>query len=325
LWLMGLESGKKPGGSKEDDLERLPLLQGATNRNKIFLDSSGDIFYKLENKKEQEHYKIIDTFRKELEQKGVIFPNLLETKQITDDGRLYVGVTRIPDFHAFDIAEHFGAYAISNPKTSFTTFLAAIDSIATTIPTQYFKEDDEEQLPGVLMFVNQTYGLIKEDIENIVEQKELVDLFTRSQKYIQNIPRVVQHKDANPSNWRTVDTENKTFVNMLDLETLGIARRGWDEGRTYSLLCLDEDKQKIFENLVLDHIAFEDTSQQIYFWRVVLFRSIRELNLIHTEKYRAPLEQYTNTQSGENINGNIKEGLLRNIRRALTELNARMT
>src|SRR3989344_6951682 len=103
---MGLESEKKSGESKECYLEQLPLLQGATNRNKIFLDSSGDIFYKLENKKEQEHYKIIDTFRKELEQKGVMFPTLLETRQITSDEGLYVGVTRIPNFHAFDIAEH---------------------------------------------------------------------------------------------------------------------------------------------------------------------------------------------------------------------------
>ena len=325
LWLMGLESGKKPGGSKEDDLERLPLLQGATNRNKIFLDSSGDIFYKLENKKEQEHYKIIDTFRKELEQKGVMFPTLLETRQITSDEGLYVGVTRIPNFHAFDIAEHFGAYTDPDPNPSFIAFLAALDSIATTIPAQHFEEEDEEALSAVLMFVNQAYDLIKEDVENIVGQKELADLFTKSQKYIQDIPRVVQHKDANSSNWRTVKVENKIFVNMLDLETLGVARREWDEGRMYSLLCLDEGKQEIFKNLVLDHAAFEDVSQQIYFWRVVLFRSIRELNLIYTEKYRAPLEQYTNTQGGENIKEDIKKGLLRNIKHSVTELNVRMT
>src|SRR3990167_5465034 len=232
LWLMGLESGKKPGGSKEDDLERLPLLQGATNRNKIFLDSSGDIFYKLENKKEQEHYKIIDTFRKELEQKGVMFPTLLETRQITSDEGLYVGATRIPNSHAFDTTVHFGAYTDPDPNPSFIEFLAALDSIATTIPAQHFEEEDEEALSAVLMFVNQAYDLIKEDVENIVGQKELADLFTKSQKYIQDIPRVVQHKDANSSNWRTVKVENKIFVNMLDLETLGVARREWNvEGR----------------------------------------------------------------------------------------------
>lgn len=53
----------------------------------------------------------------------------------------------------------------------------------------------------------------------------------------------VAHKDANPSNWRAVIVNDEISMNFIDLETLGLARPGWDEGRAYVLFSLSDKKR----------------------------------------------------------------------------------
>lgn len=312
-------------GSVEIDLAQLRPLEGATNKNTIYLDASGSVFYKLHSEKERANYTIIEKFRAHFEQKNIYFSKLVHAK-VTDQkgGTLYLGISKIPSFHSYDISEHFGDFKLQNLEVNLGTYLDALEEIARTIPVETFSDYDEEEFAGVLMFLNQSYPLLQKDLENLVSLEELVALFEKSQESVQKLSRVVQHKDANPSNWRAISHNDKTVIAMVDLETLGLARRGWDEGRMYTLLGLDSKKQELFLNLISTRSTFNNADKQTYFWRVVLFRTIREMLLLNSEKYRESLESYNGKNPHENIKERIMNSLKNTAQRAVKELRVQL-
>lgn len=103
-----------------------------------------------------------------------------------------------------------------------------------------------------------------------IELDYIVDLIIRSQKQVEGLPRVIQHKDANPSNWRIVSINARSVVSVIDIETFGLARRGWDKGRVYVQLCLDKTKQDNFLEVLNQHPKFQSDEARVYFWRVTL-------------------------------------------------------
>ncbi len=82
----------------------------------------------------------------------------------------------------------------------------------------------------------------------------------------------------------------KIYINFIDLETLGPARPGWDEGRNYVFFAMNSRRQEIFLELLKEEPVFRDEDSMMNFWRVVMLRCLREIYLLRTGKYDEPIE-----------------------------------
>lgn len=215
----------------------------------------------------------------------------------------------MPFFDSDNIAQRFGKFEL---KDDISTFKCLLDAFEEVLSVSDFSADvDEEKLENVLTMVQKDYSSISTFLQGQgIELDCVLNLISMSQKHIEGLPRVVQHKDANPSNWRIVNINAKSAVNVIDMETLGLARRGWDEGRVYVQMCLDRTKQENFLEVLNQHPKFQSDEAKIYFWRVVLFRCIRELSLIQSGKYSSAISEYDQAfPEHAEIANDIRKGL----------------
>jgi hypothetical protein len=250
----------------------------------------------------------------------VAFPILLKTGLSHGEAsQTHVALITLPGFHPYNVAEHFGKFSVSNRTETFSLYLNALDAFSNLPVDNFPAQPDDEKFEDVSDYIKTIYPSIQRDIETVADVDTLVGVFRRTQKHIEPLPRVIQHRDANPSNWRVVQVNEEKYINLIDLETVGLARRGWDEGRLYSLMSLDPQKQQEFKDIVYKHPSFETKESQMYFWRVVLFRSMRELKLINSGKYNTPITLY-NQQNSTNIEDSIKSGIVKTVRQTMNEL-----
>jgi hypothetical protein len=181
----------------------------------------------------------------------------------------YSAIVTLPHFLAYDITQHFGTFNFGDPQSTMEQYVYALDSIANVIPADEFgNHEDEEGLDGVLSYMASKRTIIEDEIGEAFQ--EVVNLLSKTQEVIEDLPKVTQHKDANPSNWRLLEMNGKTFIEMIDLETLGPARRGWDEGRMYTLTCLDPEKQGALLDIVNSHTSFEREEAKYIFGELCL-------------------------------------------------------
>ncbi|MCX7928355.1 MAG: hypothetical protein N2558_01555 [Patescibacteria group bacterium] len=302
-------------------------LINSEGRNLVRLSSDGAVVYKITSEKELKNYFILQKYRSVLSEMGVFYPFLLKTKNLKDDlGQEYVAFFRFPLFTPYNILERFGKFKTGNNNDSekaFRLLLKMFDAFEYLLPTEDFEGEDEEELKNVLNLLFLDWMQVVDDFQGLgVNFEKIQTLIENSQEVIECLPRVVQHKDANPSNWRIVHINGKDVINVIDMETLGLARRGWDEGRVFVQLSLDSLKQEKFLSILFSHDKFQDPKSRIYFWRVILFRCIRELALIKRGKYFNAILEYSNfrKENIDNIKDKIKDGLFTTASKAIKQL-----
>ena len=232
------------------------------------------------------NYEVLNRVREKLFAAGVSFPVLVGNADSPADRMTLMAITLLPDFKRFSIRQHFGEFSLPESKRAFNECLRAFDTLARTVPADTFQDsDDKEAEDAVRSFVMVSAKQLEKDPEIASRMSEILQSIAASQQSVAALPRVVQHRDASPSNWRFTQVNDQSFISFIDLETLGLARRGWDEGRLFTLLCLDSGKQAEFLSAVMNHPSFEDKEAKIYFWRTVVVRSLRELYLLESGRY----------------------------------------
>lgn len=258
---------------------------GSINHNPVYKSPDGALIYKPETTVSIKNAQVLRKYTQDLLNGGVCFPPILRGDLQNGHGKYYAMLT-LPHFHSYNTIEHFGGFEVHDTPRVLGAYLEAMKHIGKTIPTSEFAASslDEEREDLVWDMLSSYKGLIEDDYTR-GELCGLYEQIAASQTKIQNIPREVAHKDANHSNWRPIEVGGKIFIQFIDIDTLGLARPGWDEGRGYAMLALDEEKQDIFLKLLSQDKRFENPDVRLYFWRVVLLRCLRETVFLNKGKY----------------------------------------
>lgn len=98
---------------------------------------------------------------------------------------------------------------------------------------------------------------------------------------MENIPRVISHRDFTPGNIKTVPEEGCI---MLDWSTLGVSTIGADEGRWYVHYALDEVKQRDILDNYMENTDYDQTSL-LSLLLTIGMRSAREYKMMQEGAY----------------------------------------
>ncbi len=299
--------------------------KSTSNKPVLFSDEKGavckpSVGYEVEN------YRIIEKYKKQLAERGLYFP-LFVTDGIQVDYEQshgeYFKILTVPQYESYTVAGHFGELDFDHPATHFSAFFDALNTIGDVIPVSEFgyrDSQDEEGLDGVLNFAR--FSIAKAQIsEEVVKAEEVTSLLQQSQLTIDTIPFQTAHKDGNPNNWRYIQLGDKSGTFMIDLEGLGLARKGWDAGRMYTHLTLRTDLQEIFLNVAQEKKYFSSHAELVYFWRVVMTRSLRELSFLNQGRYHPSMQALyeDSTQQNEFISL-VRMSLINTLLQAKTNL-----
>ncbi len=295
-------------------------LTGGTNRNPVFSIYEGLIIYKPESEQELNNYKIVNKYRQKLQERGVCFPVLLQTKDLNSVPGYFAQIS-LPFFQPFTIEEHFGKFGLFEEKKVLEAYIKGIRTIGEVIPQYEFESHEEEGVDQTLAMVNTFREYVEDYTKTITPYINFSKIIKDNLISVEGLQLDVSHKDANPSNWRAVTINDKLFINFIDLETLGLAHPGWDEGRTYVLFAMNPERQKLFLELLKEEPAFQDKNILTNFWLVVMLRSLREIYFLKRGKYDESIENYKSIDSERN---ELKESIIsavgETLKQALKEL-----
>lgn len=140
-----------------------------------------------------------------------------------------------------------------------------------------------------------------------------------TQDDIETLPLFASHRDPNPNNFLIRERHGKYQVAVVDWETFGLSRVGYDEGRVMSYLALDINKQAEYGEYIRS--VLPDRRDQLYFWRVAANRSVREIMSLRNDHYDSRLAAGgRDGESVESVKIAITQGLTYVIRRCVSEL-----
>lgn len=121
-----------------------------------------------------------------------------------------------------------------------------------------------------------------------------------SQSHIIDLPQYPCHRDPNPNNYLWLEDER--VFKIVDWETFGMAREGYDEGRLFTYLALNPSAQMAYLQVCGPRLLQGDAG--VYFWRVVAMRAFREITSFHSGRYDMRLQ---------NENGRAKSAIIRSL------------
>jgi thiamine kinase-like enzyme len=104
---------------------------------------------------------------------------------------------------------------------------------------------------------------------------QIKTLVKKTQTHIELLPRHFSHGDLHNGNWSYHKLHNEDVISLIDMETSGLYRFGWDIGRMYTYLAgYPQDQEGLLEAITESLLS---ENEHIYFWRTVLIRSIRNI------------------------------------------------
>lgn len=309
----------------QDD-SQIEVINSGTNRNRVYSSHEGMFIHKPENERELENFGIIEKYRAKLAESGVCFPLLVSIHESDKGESKKMIMASFPYFQPYNIEEHFGKFKIVDEESVMRAYLKSLRTIAEVIPASEFagRKEDEEGLGGTIEMLGKFSDYIKKDTDKIVPYESFYEVIEKTQAGLGEMD-FVAHKDANPSNWRAVLINDKIFINFIDLETLGCARPGWDEGRAFVLFSLDPNKQRLMLEIMKDDQIFQDENTMTYFWRVVVLRSLRELYLLRNGKYDESFRSHISDETeSEELKEKVVNSILESLKTGLEEINKKI-
>ncbi len=304
------------------DISQVEVIDSGTNRSSVFSSHEGMLIHKPESRRELENFRIVERYRAKLVEKGVCFPLLISLRLANQGGSGELVMASFPYFEPYNIEEHFGRFQVFEEERVMRAYLKSLRTIADVIPASEFegRREDEEGLIETIEMLGEFASFIEDDTNKVVPYEVFYEIVEKTQIGLSEVG-FVAHKDANPSNWRAVLINDRIYINYIDLETLGCARPGWDEGRAFVLFSLDPNKQKMILGMMSEEKTFQNKNAMEYFWRVVVLRSLRELYLLRSGKYDAPLLSHTHDAiKKEDLKEEIVNSVLETLRRGIKEL-----
>lgn len=214
---------------------------------------------------------------------NILVPKLLSYDETNGSARL----TNIGMFPNLSPEKYFGQWEGYN-GVYFARMNAVFQKIRDmlpvgSIPNSADYEANEDGVPSSIRYVASG---ISSNMPAIYHERfdEIKQLISASQNTILNLPQYAAHRDPNPNNYCILD--NKT-VGIVDWETFGLARRGYDEARLFTYLALNKQAQDQYLEICGEKII--DGPTGLYFWRVACMRAFREATSFHSGHYDSRL------------------------------------
>lgn len=224
-------------------------------------------------------YRYLDRHRKSLSKNKtqVSIPSLLDYDRHQGLGLL----TNVGDFGCPSLSEYFGTS--QKYTTAYLSMLLHSFTIVRSLPKPLHlnnQSDYDERINSIISSLQYLESGItgNEPTTCIALYERVFDFVNESQEIIENSPLFPSHRDPNPTNF-IVD---ESLIKIIDWETFGLSRIGYDEGRLYTYLALNPCLQKKFKSMLTAKFT---RREEVYFWRVVACRSFREMVSIINGRY----------------------------------------
>ncbi len=269
---------------------------------------------------EVEAYRLLAEYEHLLQDEtvSVLVPRLLSYDEASQTALL----TNVGDFSHFSCTEYFGQSDVYTPH-----YYAAIHRVAcllrNNIPRSAIANQvDYEAIRGgrASSIDYLSSGLTGKEPKGVLELLDIARAIAdRTQADIETLPLRVSHRDPNPNNFLIKERNGKYEVAVVDWETFGLSRIGYDEGRAMSYLALDVKKQVEYGEYISRLLP--GRRERMYFWRVAANRRVRELISLGNNHYDSRI--VAGGQTGrlvESVKASISRGLTDIIWRSVTEL-----
>ncbi|MBI5151570.1 MAG: hypothetical protein HZA34_03275 [Candidatus Pacebacteria bacterium] len=219
--------------------------------------------------------------------------------------------------HQHSFTESYGAGTPGYEPYIFPTILQAFESIRQCIPSSLFPESlDDDRDEYFLPRIQHAYADIPNNVLEDLTEDSFQALMQKTSPAL-TLPRLSAHRDAHHQNWNVVTIRNEHHVQLIDLETFGLARPGWDEARIYSRFCLSEQKQDSFLDAFHAAEHLKDHQIHLYFWRCVAYKTLKGLHHLYGQHHAKKLNMLSDTQQ---IVEEVTRGRLRTLHRAKKEI-----
>ncbi len=229
-------------------------------------------------------YTILERYRAELVdgQPSLVVPKVLEQMP----GINLVKLSKLPGFKPMDIRQHFGDDSHYSSQ-DYELILSAFQKLRSTIPMveTSFASDYDLNLEGQLHFIaNQVNHPRVQNAPFLMQLGNLEEKIVKSQGVVDQLKSFVAHRDANVSNITIHETQLRgKQVQMIDWQTIGPAKIGYDEARFALTLSLNPSQQELLTNTFFSNI--NDSNIELYFWRTLAIRAFRGLCAVQTGFY----------------------------------------
>lgn len=268
---------------------------------------------------EAEAYAVLDYYRDQLHDDAVsvVVPRLVEY----DEGAQMGVLTNIGDFRHFSCTEYFG-----RSDTYVPSYYAAIHGVArvlrAVIPSSSVPNgrDYEVAQPGSVPAMGYLRsgltGNEPAEVGGLLEAVAAIN--TETQADIAPLPLLAGHLDPNPNNFLVTEQNGSQTVAVVDWETFGVSRTGYDEGRLMSYLALADDKQQEYGDFARGVFG---RNELVYFWRVAVNRGVREYISFSNGHYDSRLAVGNDEPNAvDRVRRSIMNGLSRVVFRGVAEL-----
>lgn len=216
---------------------------------------------------------------------SVVVPELLDYDRNLQQGL----ISRIGNFPIYSPCEYFGL-----AKVYGGDYYKSLHEVSEIIRRNIPCHEIPNQLDVEAFFdgTNQTLVTIENDLKGTEDRgidnlsENVKEMVLRTQERIIELPLYPSHRDPNPNNYKMVCESGHIYANVIDWETLGLARRGYEEGRFMVCLALDKLKQDDYARFIMDKL---NVQERIYFWRTVATRALHEMSSVSRGLYDARL------------------------------------
>jgi len=215
----------------------------------------------------------------------IVTPELLDYDKDSHQGL----ISKIGNFSVYSPREYFGLTEIYNTEY-YKILYEVTEIIRNNIPSHevFSQLDHEIGLEGKSKVINTIENDFHggEDPKIIDLSKKVKKMMGETQDYISDLPLFPGHRDPNPNNYKITHEDEKISVSLVDWETFGLSRRGYEEGRFMACLALDVSKQNDYANFIAGNF---NKNEVIYFWRTVAARTLHEIASVLHGLYDARL------------------------------------
>lgn len=296
----------------------------------LFLKPGANVYFenntviKTMPDREFQAYQALQGYRDAMAQDNlrVTIPQLLDYDPDSHRAVLsYMG-----DFTQFSPTQYFGSSPVGTPRYTRLVHevaqLIRLNVPREAVPEQFDYEnskDTEEglEISSVTFMTRSLRGHEPAVIHDLV--REVTAAARQSQPLIDKLPLYAAHRDPNPNNMHVISDGHEVEVALVDWETFGLARVGYDEGRLMSHFALDTAKQDQYAQQIED--TLDDNAERAYFWRVSASRCTREAILFINGQYDSRLIAESPQAVGERKQM-LADALVATAFRSLSELQA---
>jgi len=223
----------------------------------------------------------------------------------------FMAIGRLPEIKPTSVDEHFG-WGADFTQEQIETLVSGLQQLREIIPVSEVgnQDDPEENLEGILAFLsnrNDKSEVIEAGLEH--QYDALQELYLQSQSVICTSPAYFSHKDVVRGNLAI----GRNSMSLIDWETCGRARVGYDEGRFTVQLCMEPTQQELVSRVMEER--YEDSTETLLsYWRTVASRSYKELTFALTGKYD---ERIARKFIEESVQASFKDDLTASLKNSL--------